>query len=203
MNANLFDARRVANSPVGSATIVRGPNTLTDRSLWPRAGLKGSSATEWLASRVAILPPINAAAHQSDGGLLIRLADNEYASLAGTADSVGLPGGFPDFALDGNMEPGICPVPRFAANAWFTVDGQSIPEMFAKLCAVDLRLHKFADHLVAQTIVARAVSILIRDDVGATPRFHLLADWTTAAYLWEALEDAMAEFEPGRAIRDI
>jgi sarcosine oxidase subunit gamma len=195
MNAKLFDAQRLAISPVASATVVRGPIALADRSLWARAGVKGLSASAWLASRGANLPAINAAARQSDGSLLIRLAENEYASLAGASDSAGPPGGLPDFALDGNGEPGICPVPRFAANAWFTLDGDALPEMFAKLCGVDLRPHKFADHLVAQTIVARTAAILVRDDDAPGLRFHVLVDWTTAAYLWEALVDAMAEFE--------
>ena len=36
--------------------------------------------------------------------------------------------------------------------------------------------------------------IVIRDDIADLPAFHLLADSASAAYLWDGLLDAMAEF---------
>ena len=67
--------------------------------------------------------------------------------------------------------------------------------MFAKLCGVDLRVDHFPDLAIAQTSVARSNAIVIRDDLGATPTFHLLGDSASAAYMWDVLLDAMAEFE--------
>ncbi len=194
MNAKLFDARGLARSPIASKTASYGPLTLTDRSLWPRAGVKGARATEWLTSRGAIVPAINAASRQADGSLLVRLAGNEFMSLAGSADALAPPGGLPDFIFDGDNESGLCPVPRFAGNAWFALSGPLLPEMLAKLCGVDLRPRRFANHMVAQTVVARTTAILVRDDDKSGACFHLVFDWTTAAYLWDALVDAMEEF---------
>ena len=69
--------------------------------------------------------------------------------------------------------------------------------LFLKICAVDLRPHKFADLSIAQTSVARLSAIVIRDDRGGTLGYHLLADSASAAYLWDCLIDAMAEFDGG------
>jgi len=64
---------------------------------------------------------------------------------------------------------------------------------------VDLRSKAFANHTVAQKIVVRVVAIVVRDDAGSLLRFHVLADATMAAYLWDVLRDAMTEFG-GRVI---
>ena len=71
--------------------------------------------------------------------------------------------------------------------------------MFAKLCAVDLRPAKFADGRIAQTVLAEVSAIVVRDDRGAVPAYHLLANSAAAEYLWDCLTDAMAEFD-GRPV---
>ena len=91
------------------------------------------------------------------------------------------------------------PVPRRDSHAWFLLTGAEAAALFAKLCAVDLRPAKFAHLSVAQTSVARLSAIVIRDDQGGTPAYHLLADSASAEYLWDVLLDAMAEFD-GRAV---
>jgi sarcosine oxidase subunit gamma len=196
MNAKLFDIHGLTQSPVSTHTTGTAL-TLADRSLWPRAGVKGANATEWLTTRGATIPEINMASRQADGSLLVRLAGNEHMSLAASQDAAGPPGGLPDFDFDGDNPPGICPVPRFAANAWFLLTGAALAEMFAKVCSVDLRRHKFVNHRVAQTVVARTTAILVRDDQDDLPCFHIVFDWTTATYLWDALADAIDEFNGG------
>jgi sarcosine oxidase subunit gamma len=66
--------------------------------------------------------------------------------------------------------------------------------MFAKLCGVDLRPHKFPVNAIAQTSVARSVGIIIRADLGAVPAFHLLGDSASALYMLDCIEDAMEEY---------
>ncbi len=66
--------------------------------------------------------------------------------------------------------------------------------MFAKLCGVDLRPAKFASGRIAQTSIARLNGIVIRDDKGELPAYHLLVDSASAGYLWGCLRDAMTEF---------
>jgi sarcosine oxidase subunit gamma len=77
---------------------------------------------------------------------------------------------------------------------WFAVAGDPSAELFAKVCGVDLQSKRFADHSVAQTIVARVSAILIRDDLAGVLRYHLLVDRTMASYVREVLDDAAAEF---------
>ncbi len=67
--------------------------------------------------------------------------------------------------------------------------------MLAKLCGVDLRPRSFDDLEIAQTIVARLSAIVVRDDIGETLAYHLLADSASALYLWDCVVEAMAEFD--------
>jgi sarcosine oxidase subunit gamma len=85
-------------------------------------------------------------------------------------------------------------VPRGAASYWFLITGQCAAAMFAKLCGVDMRLHKFPVNTVAQTSVARSGAIIIRCDLERVPAFHLLGDSASAIYIWDCLRDAMEEF---------
>ena len=80
------------------------------------------------------------------------------------------------------------------SHAWFLLTGADSPAMFAKLCGVDVRPDKFAVGRIAQTSIARLNGIIIRDDKGGLPAYHLLADSASAEYLWGCLRDAMAEF---------
>jgi sarcosine oxidase subunit gamma len=77
---------------------------------------------------------------------------------------------------------------------WFHFVGALGPECLAKVCGVDLRLHRFADLTVAQTSLARLSTVIVRDDRSGGPAFHILADSASALYLWDCLIDAMAEF---------
>ena len=72
-------------------------------------------------------------------------------------------------------------------------------QCLTKLCGVDLRPDRFMDGEVAQTPVARLNSVIVRADLGTVPVFHILGDSASAEYYWDALIDAMAEFE-GRLV---
>jgi sarcosine oxidase subunit gamma len=190
--------------PDGEAAAAKGLG-LCDLSTLPRSGVKGWGALDWLRGQgMAIGADDNLAYPQGDGALVARLAASEALILA-TLD-----GGGPFAALDAafTMETGVgaYPVPRAGANAWFLVSGGKAPALFAKLCGVDLRPGPFPNHAVAQTSIARLNGIIIRDDLGAgldaglsSLAYHLLADSASAAYLWAAVVDAMAEFE-GRPV---
>jgi hypothetical protein len=53
--------------------------------------------------------------------------------------------------------------------------------MFAKVCAVDLRLDHFPDLAIAQTFAARLNAFALRANIGGRPVFHLLSD-SSAVY---------------------
>jgi sarcosine oxidase subunit gamma len=183
-----------SDAPISAQPGRTNPLRLIDLCAWPRAGLKGSAATAWLQARGTTLPEVHRAARQGDGSLLLRLAQNEFVALAGAANTVH-PAGLPEFSLGGENDPGLCPVPRFAANSWFAIVGDSAAELLAKICGLDLRPNRFADHTVAQTIVARISTVVARDDAAGQLRYHLLIDRTMSAYFFDVLRDAMTEFD--------
>ena len=169
---------------------------IADLSPLPRTGFKGRQALDWMAEQgVAASPHNNLANLQPDGCLVARLADTEALVLSDleakstTVEKLNA------------LEPGVgCyPVPRGDTYFWFVLAGIHAPDCLLKICGVDIRPHKFPNHSIAQTSIARLSTIAIRDDHGSTPAYHLLADGTSAAYFWSAVLDAMAEFD-GRPI---
>ena len=176
---------------------------LADLSPLPRAGFKGAGTADWLAKQGLEVPAeSNRAARQPGGELAARLAPGEVLILGDLDGQGGLPGRLETAWAGAPLPPESprgFPVPRRDSHAWFLVGGGQSAAMFAKLCAVDLRPGKFPDLSIAQTSVARLSAIVIRDDRPGTLAYHLLADSASAAYLWDCLIDAMAEFD-GRPV---
>jgi sarcosine oxidase subunit gamma len=144
---------------------------ICDLSPLPRLGFKGKGALEWLREQgVAVGDEDNRAYTQPDGSLAARLAPTEALILGGLSSEKALSARLErDWSID--TAPDCYAVPRGTANFWFLITGQRAPEMFAKLCGVDLRPHKFPVNAIAQTSVARSVGIIIRAD----HRIHLRA----------------------------
>ena len=131
-----------------------------------------------------------------DGALLARLSAEEHLLLSDVAATGDLCARLVS-AWSMDTADGVYALPRSDSHAWLLVTGARATEMFAKLCAVDLRAHKFADGAVAQTSIARVNGIVIRADLDDIPSFHLLFDWASADYLWGCLIDAADEFGGG------
>jgi sarcosine oxidase subunit gamma len=166
---------------------------LADLSPLPRTGFKGDGVAGWLAAQgLEIGEDSNRATRQADGILAARLAPGEVLVLDGLAG-----GAATCERLDAAWTPdagAFWPVPRRDGAFWFLVTGEHAATMFAKLCGVDLRPAKFANHTIAQTSVARTNAIVVRDDLGSVPAFHLLGDSASARYMWRCLADAADEF---------
>ena len=172
---------------------------IADCTALPRTGYKGPGALDWLrAQGLAIGDRDNLAYAQRDGFLAARLAPTETLILGSLSGEPGLAA-----ALDGNKfhpaRAGAYRVPRADTNCWFRLSGAEAAAMFAKLCAIDLRPHKFEPGSIAQTSLAKLNAIIIRADLGSVASYHVLADSASAMYLWSSLLDAMAEFS-GRPI---
>lgn len=171
---------------------------LADLSVLPRVGFKGAGAAQWVAVQGVSLPEVNEAAAQQGGGLAARLGPEEVLLLGGLDGAAGLVDRLNEaWAETSTVEPRGYPVPRRETHAWFLVTGERAADMFAKLCAVDLRPQCFANHRIAQTSVARATAIVIRADLAGRPAYHLLVDSATADYYLPVLLDAMSEFDGG------
>jgi sarcosine oxidase, subunit gamma len=169
---------------------------LVDLSPLPRAGFKGPGAPEWLEGEGLTLPPPNQALLAEGGELVVRLAPREVLLLGPPEprEEPSLPDRLQAAWAAASASPRGYPVPRQDSHFWFLVAGEQAPAMFAKLCGVDLRPHKFAELAVAQTQAMRITVIIIRDRA-EPPVFHLLADSASAEYAWDCLLDAMAEFD--------
>jgi sarcosine oxidase subunit gamma len=171
---------------------------IADLSGLPRTGFKGAGTIEWLQGQgLAIGPDSNIAYAQEGGALAARLAPAEIFlidSLEATGTLIDKLNAAWAWGTEKPRKLIGYPMPRQDSHAWFMITGHAAPEMFAKICGVDLRPHKFQPGRIAQTSLAKMSGIVIRDDRGSIPAYHLLADVASAEYLWAAVLDAMSEF---------
>lgn len=184
--------------PAGEAQAARRMG-LADISLLPHTGFKGAGTVEWLSAQGIKVPETpNWASAQDGGGLAVRLADTEVVILGDLSGEGGWPARLKTAWWNEPVPPQAprgFPMPRDETHAWFQVTGERTAAMFAKICGVDLRADHFPLGRVAQTSLARINGTIVRDDRGAVPLYHLLADCGAAEYLWDCLLDAMAEFD--------
>ena len=171
---------------------------IADLSVLPRTGFKGTGTVEWLTGQgLSIGPDSNRAYPQAGGELAARLAPSEIFllhSIGGSGDLIRRLNGVWSWGSESPRALIGYPMPRSDSHAWFIVTGEQAPTMFAKICGVDLRPHRFAVGAIAQTSLAKMSAIIIRTDLGGAPAFHVLADSASAEYLWGCLLDAMVEF---------
>lgn len=175
---------------------------LVDLSPLPRFGIKGRGAVDWLTSQGMAVPEVpNTASRLDDGALAARLSASEVLVLSDFAAGPRCDDLETAWQRDREAAPDTprgYAVPRCDSHCWFAVTGRRAAEMFAKICAVDLRPHHFGNLSVAQTSAARVGVVVIRHDLSPPlPGYHVLADSASACYLWDCLVDAMAEFDGG------
>lgn len=192
--ARSFLARKLEATPPAGSRDSLARLGIVDLSPLPRTGFKGRGTIAAMqAGGVQVEAKPNQAFRQADGGLCAVLAPGEVLVLSGLggADTLvrRLESGW---SMDDPRDTYV--VPRSSTHAWFRITGTYAPSMFAKICGVDLRPHKFAELAIAQTSVVKLTGIIIREDVLGTPGFHLLADSASAEYVWDCVLDAMDEF---------
>ncbi|MDR3323623.1 MAG: hypothetical protein LBS89_05410 [Zoogloeaceae bacterium] len=168
---------------------------LADLTHLPRLGLRGKGTAAFLETLGYRLPAApNQLLTQADGGMLLRLSASEYLLLGSLADK-----GEKIRALEQNLpeQADLYFLPRQDSHACFLLAGPRIFEVMAKLCGVDLRPDAFLVGAIAQTSVARLNAIVAHTGGADTPVFHLLFDRAASVYFWDALLDAMQEFNGG------
>ncbi|MSO70108.1 MAG: sarcosine oxidase [Alphaproteobacteria bacterium] len=168
---------------------------LCDLTPLKRIGFKGWATAEWLIGQGATLEDApNRVYPQDDGARIARLSKGEFVILG----DLHLRSTLPDrlgIAWSINNASGCFRVPREDASAWLCLSGEHAGAMFAKVCGIDMRPQHFANNQIAQTSLARMNAIIMRNDRGATLAFDLVFDLASAVYLWNALLDAMTEFD--------
>lgn len=168
---------------------------IADLSTLPRAGFKGAGAPGWLEAQDVQLPHrANQSRRNADGSLIARLSSTEFLILADLVTKATLTSILQE-RLSLEAPQGVYSLPRGDSHCWFAIIGASAASMLAKLCGVDLRTHKFGEREIAQTSLARSNAIILRNDFATTPGFFVLSDVSVTEYLWDALLDAMLEFD--------
>ena len=171
-----------------------------DLSRRPRCGFKGAGTLATMQSHgLKIESRPNRAFRQDDDTLCLVLAATEVFLLGSLhRDSARLTELETTWHIESADRTYL--MPRRHTHAWFALRGDVVPEMLAKLCAVDFRPSVFSDLSIAQTSVARLNSIVLRADRAQGPLYHLLADSTCAVYMLACLKDAAGEF--GGRVKD-
>jgi len=174
---------------------------IADLSPLPRTGFKGAGTIEWLQSQdVTIGAESNRGYRQAGGEVALRLSPSEILlidSIEGSGRFIGKLNEAWNWGTASPRKPIGYPLPRADSHAWFALSGQYCTTMFSKICGIDLRAAKFAEGQIAQTSIAKMSGIILRQDFGTVPGFHLLADSASADYLWDCLQDAVNEFDGG------
>jgi sarcosine oxidase subunit gamma len=174
---------------------------IADLSPLPRTGFKGAGTIEWLQSQdVTIGADSNRGYRQAGGEVALRLSPSEILlidSIEGSGRFIAKLNAAWSWGTENPRKPIGYPLPRSDSHAWFALSGQYCAMMFSKICGIDLRAAKFAEGQIAQTSIAKMSGIILRQDFGSVPGFHLLADSASADYLWDCLQDAMNEFDGG------
>ncbi len=164
---------------------------LVDLSTLPRSGMKGSHLPKWIDSNdYGVGEDSNRAYEQRDGVLIARLSPGELLLLSSPTNP-----STNELTTEPNANYRCYPVRRQDSHYWFSLTGARCPEMFAKLCAVDLSPDAFDNHSVAQTSVAKTSAIILRHDIKDILCYYLLGDSSTMLYMWTCLVDAMKEFD--------
>ena len=185
----------VGDSLTGGTIAGTAPQlAMVDLSPLPRLGFKGRETIAALQARGVVLQPHpNRAFRQPDGSLCLVLGTGDVVLLGAlTGENAWLAALEVGWTMDGETR--CYPSPRRDSHAWFAISGAAASTMFAKLCAVDLRLDHFPDLAIAQTSVARLSAVVLRADIGGCSVFHLLSDSTAARYMQNCLSDAADEF---------
>lgn len=173
---------------------------LTDLSYLQRVGFKGAQTCEWLEKQNIQIPKIiNTSLTTDDGCLVARLGRNDILILDNITNETNIPNTLEqNWHKDYSQNNQACGyiMPRQDSHACFSISGSYAAEMFSKLCAIDLRIEKFANDMIAQSSLARLGAIIIRHDlINNLANYLVLIESASAEYCWDCLVDAMQEFE--------
>ena len=179
-------------SPLEGCGVIEGPGglLLRDLSLARRDGMRGAGAREWLLSQGHTLPDApNQIVGSGESGFVMSLSHREFWLLQPDSEaSLGRP-------ASEAIASGVWPLYCQHSHAWLQLAGDPRAEVMSKLCGVDLSEAAFPTGSVAQTQAARAsVVIAAHQSENDQPVFSVFVDQSLARYLWEAIEDAMAEW---------
>jgi sarcosine oxidase subunit gamma len=162
---------------------------LIDLSVAQRFGFRGLNAAQHMqACDYPVPSKPNLCDVGSNGELVLRLGETEYWVLS-NPQKLEQASNYQTPVLDKCYS-------LFCQNShsWLMMVGPSLAETMAKICGVDLSSSQFPVGHVCQTSVARINAVIVHHEINNKSVFSILSDSASAVYLWEALLDAMTEF---------
>lgn len=161
---------------------------LVDLSLVSRCGVRGPGAIDWLTQQGLPVPAApNQAATDSQGQAVLRLSKTEHWLLRNPLQ--------PEQQAPQIAGQGCYPVYCEDSRCWLVLTGDNRAQVMAKVCGVDLRKDVFELGQVVQTSIARVNAVIVHHQINQHEVFSIFSDSASAEYLWEAMLDAMAEFD--------
>ena len=173
---------------------------ICDVSFLPRIGIKNINAYPDVLEPITNIPNNVNSATDSNGCLVGKIGPQELLLINSINSSTDLQHNIVEkYFIKSAYNNGVYLVPRQDSQVCFIITGKQAPSLFAKICSIDLRKHKFNNLQITQTNIARISSIIIRNDINDILSFYLLVDQAYKAYFWDCINNAMVEYS-GKAI---
>ena len=177
----------LGESPVANTAI-----KMLDATTFSRVGFRGKGVSAFLIEQGFVVPSSPNQSVLNDSGILIlRLSQTEFWLVDIENSQHGLIQGV---ELASNKVSDVYRLYCQHSHSCFVLVGDDIPNMFAKVCGVDLSDQSFAVSNIAQTSVARINSIVVRQDIKDVDTYLMFSDLASAQSLWDAIADACEEF---------
>jgi heterotetrameric sarcosine oxidase gamma subunit len=127
------------------------------------------------------------------GGLLARLTPDEFYLFGKTTTASLLPAAELDHRL---AEAGrlIHATDYTHGQAALKLAGPAASQALSKICGLDFHDRAFPSRQVKQTSAAKIKTLIVRDDEGEIPSYHLHVARPLGPYFWETVWDAGQEF---------
>jgi len=177
---------------VGSPELINSKISMHDHTLFSRVGFRGRGVASFLREQGINVPTVpNQSLVTAAGVLVLRLSNTEFWLI----DTDKSQHEFIE-ALE-LASKGVANVYRLYcqhSHGCFLVKGKNTPNMFAKVCGVDLSEKVFECSSIAQTSVARVNAIIAKQVISDEEGYFVLSDIAGSQHLWNAISDASTEF---------
>lgn len=161
--------------------------TLVDETPRAKVLLKGGPTTTSLLG-----VPMGQAARDEEGVLVTGAGPGEWLLVA-EPNTAGQLAERMQQALSGAEEL-VTAIDFTHSRALMRLTGQAAPDLLAKVCAADFAASTTPNGSTFRSSVARLATDIARDDRGDTRSYLLHCERSSGQYLFDALQDAGAEF---------
>lgn len=163
-----------------------------DVSCFPRFGVKGLNAVQWLAARKVEIPAeCNSWLAQDSGALVLRLGNSEFL----VEDQLQSDVCKALHADDQQKIHGLYRVQR--SDAALMLCGSRVQNLLSELCTLDLRRPALADNALVMTQVAGISATVLRQTLHGEAIYRLWCDGTYGPYIWDTVLEIAEELGGG------